>query len=103
MNKTQELKVRLPHPAAPNRSANRVATTAAGQRAVNRAGPPRQLKSTPSLSQEDPGQKIWDKKTASCRQKLKRFDKFQTAIDERYVPINSFNQKEKKVIEVVLG
>jgi hypothetical protein len=49
---------------------------------------------------DDKNMKIWDKKTASCRSKLKRFDNYQTAIDDKYVPINSFNQKEKKIIEV---
>lgn len=38
-------------------------------------------------------QKIWDKPTASCRNPLKRFDKFQMPIDEKYVPVNSFNTK----------
>lgn len=44
-------------------------------------------------------QKIWDKTTSSCRNPLKRFDKFETAIDDKYVPINSFNNKDKKLIE----
>ena len=47
-------------------------------------------------------QKIWDKATASCRNPLKRFDKFETPIDDKYVPINSYNKKEKKMIESAL-
>ncbi len=47
------------------------------------------------MMNDDKNMKIWDKKTASCRSKLKRFDNYQTAIDDKYVPINSFNQKEK--------
>lgn len=42
--------------------------------------------------------KIWDKKTASCRTALKRFDKFVIPQDNNYVPINNFNTKQKKVI-----
>lgn len=47
-------------------------------------------------------QKIWDKATSSCRNPLKRFDKFETAVDDKYVPVNSFNNKEKKLIENAL-
>ena len=38
-------------------------------------------------------QRIWDKTTASCRNPLKRFDKYEAAIDDKYVPVNSFNNK----------
>lgn len=47
-------------------------------------------------------QKIWDKTTASCRNPLKRFDKYETAVDYKYVPINNYNNKEKKLIESAL-
>lgn len=38
-------------------------------------------------------QKIWDKKTASCRTALKRFDKFVIPQDNNYVPLNNYNTK----------
>lgn len=47
-------------------------------------------------------QKIWDKPTASCRNPLKRFDKFEMPVDEKYVPVNNYNTKEKKLIETAL-
>lgn len=40
--------------------------------------------------------------TASCRNPLKRFDKFQTAVDDKYIPLNNFSQKDKKIIESAL-
>lgn len=46
--------------------------------------------------------KIWDKPTASCRNPLKRFDKYQTPVDDKYVPVNNFNNKQKKLIETAL-
>ena len=33
---------------------------------------------------------------------MKRFDKYEAAVDDKYVPINNFNNKEKKVIETAL-
>lgn len=47
-------------------------------------------------------QKIWDKPTASCRNPLKRFDKYETPVDDKYVSINNYNNKEKKLIETAL-
>ena len=46
--------------------------------------------------------KIWDKGTSSCRNPLKRFDKYETVKDDKYVAVNSFNNKEKKLIENAL-
>jgi hypothetical protein len=46
--------------------------------------------------------KIWEKKTASCRNPLKRYDNFKAAIDDKYIPSQPYSQKEKKVIEEAL-
>ena len=36
--------------------------------------------------------------TSSCRNPLKRFDKFTAPPDDKYNPINNFTQKDKKLI-----
>ena len=36
--------------------------------------------------------------TSSCRNPLKRFDKFNVPPDDKYNPINNFSQKDKKLI-----